>query len=317
MADLIDAETDAQRRQALAQAGGVLAKLYHSWRQDLIETRALVEAAIDFSDESDVATDAIDRATKRVTELQAAIRGHLADGNRGEIIRDGFRVVIAGRPNAGKSSLLNALARRDVAIVSDEPGTTRDILEVRLDVEGYPVVISDTAGLREAPGKVEQEGIRRALARTREADLVLWLIDATAPDWTVPPGIGEEATPVLTVLSKADSCPGHLHDRIPAETLQVSSRTGQGLATLTAYIAEEVKTRIGHDFAPPPSQQRHRNGLNSCLSALERYLATDSLSAELRADDLRRAADALGRIVGQIDPEEVLDAIFGRFCIGK
>jgi tRNA modification GTPase len=317
LADLIEAETEAQRRQALAQAGGVLARLYTHWRTELLEARALVEAAIDFSDEADVAADAVAKATAKVSSLQSEIRAHLADGNRGELIREGFRVVIAGRPNAGKSSLLNALARRDIAIVSDEPGTTRDVLEVRLDIAGYPVVISDTAGLRETSGKIEQEGIRRAMARTREAELVLWLVDATAPDMVVPPGIGEEATPVITVLSKADSLPGHLHDKIPGAALQVSSLTGHGLPELTAYIAEEVKTRLGGVSGPGPSQQRHRFGIESCLSALDRYLTAPSTDAELRAEDLRQAADALGRIVGVIEPEEVLGAIFGRFCIGK
>ena len=179
LADLIDAETAAQRRQALRQADGALARLYGGWRAELIEAMALLEAAIDFSDEGDVAHDAETMARAKVAALADAIARHLDDGHRGELVRDGFQVVLAGAPNSGKSSLLNALARRDVAIVSDEAGTTRDIIEVKLDLEGLPVVVSDTAGIREAAGKVEQEGIRRALQRAKQADLVVWLVDAT------------------------------------------------------------------------------------------------------------------------------------------
>src|SRR5262245_52978967 len=182
LADLIDAETAAQRRQALRQADGALARLYGGWREQLIEALALLEAAIDFSDEGDVARDAELMSRERVVILQDAIARHLDDGHRGELVRDGFQVVLSGAPNSGKSSLLNALARRDVAIVSDEAGTTRDVIEVKLDLEGLPVVVSDTAGIREAAGKVEQEGIRRALQRAEQADLVVWLVDATDAD---------------------------------------------------------------------------------------------------------------------------------------
>src|SRR5688572_16981171 len=182
LADLIDAETAAQRRQALRQVEGALAKLYAGWRQRLIEATALLEAAIDFSDEADVVSDAVGRAREEVEALQGEIGRHLDDGNRGGLVRDGFKVVLAGPPNVGKSSLLNALARRDVAIVSAEAGTTRDVIEVKLDLEGLPVVVSDTAGIRDSVGAVEREGIRRALARAQAADLVLWLVDAMVLD---------------------------------------------------------------------------------------------------------------------------------------
>lgn len=177
LADLIEAETDAQRRQALAQAGGSLSKLYESWRSRLIEIAALTEAAIDFSDEGDVSASAFAEARNRAVISKDEIAAHLNDGHRGEILRDGFRVALLGPPNAGKSSLLNALARRDAAIVSAEAGTTRDVIEVRLDLGGLPVIVSDTAGIREASSEIEREGIRRSLAAARDADLVIWLAE--------------------------------------------------------------------------------------------------------------------------------------------
>lgn len=317
LADLIDAETEAQRRQALVQAGGALSRLYDGWRARLIEARALLEAAIDFSDEADVAEGASRKGVQLAHELAAEIRAHLASANRGEIIREGFRVVIAGRPNAGKSSLLNALARRDAAIVSDEPGTTRDVVEVRLDLGGYPVILTDTAGVRETTAPVEKEGIRRTLAKAREADLVLWLTAGDIAQDPLPEGLAGPLTPVWRVLSKVDSAPGHLHDGSPPSPLQVSSLTGYGLEALTSRIAEEVEARLGDPNSPPPSRQRHVLGLECCLLALTRVTAGDETALELRAEDLRQAAEALGRIVGRIDPEEVLGAIFGRFCIGK
>jgi len=192
LADLIEAETEAQRRQAVRQMGGALSQLYEGWRARLVEALALIESAIDFSDEADVSANAFERARAIVGELQGALQGHLDDGNRGEILREGFRIVLAGPPNVGKSSLLNALARREAAIVSEEAGTTRDVIEVRLDLGGYPVVVSDTAGIREAQGAIEREGIRRTLAHAREADLVIWLSDATlseaAPPTELPSG---------------------------------------------------------------------------------------------------------------------------------
>ena len=189
LADLIDAETEGQRRQALAQASGALARLYEGWRAEIIAASALVEAAIDFSDEADVSERAVEQAEVKASSLLKQLSSHLADGHRGEILRDGFRIVLAGPPNVGKSSLLNALAKREAAIVSAEAGTTRDVIEVRLDLGGLPAVISDTAGIREATSSIEAEGIRRTLAQTRSADLVLWLIDVTAATPKPPPEV--------------------------------------------------------------------------------------------------------------------------------
>jgi tRNA modification GTPase len=370
LADLIDAETEAQRRQALAQASGGLARIYDGWRSALIEARALIEAAIDFADEGDVAADAVAEATARAAALRAGIAAHLAEANRGEIVREGFRVVLAGAPNVGKSSLMNALARREVAIVSEEPGTTRDVLEVRLDLGGHAVVLADTAGLRAAAGRVEEEGIRRAVARARAADLVLWVCDATAPPgpdarmsslgtigpepppaltvpaeagWPIgsrlaepgptgptssgtgfaPPGEPAAAgASILRVVNKIDALPEPLAARSPGPPgdlgeVPVSALTGAGLDELARRIAAEVERRLGAGTAPPPSRERHGAGLEACLAALDRFAAGPAAETELRAEDLRQAADALARIVGRIDAEHVLDAIFSRFCIGK
>ncbi len=320
LADLFEAETDAQRRQALRQAGGVLEKLYERWRSELIGAMALVEAAIDFSDEADVAADALRQARTGVIRLHHEIHLHLRDDNRGEIIRDGYRVVLAGPPNAGKSSLLNALARRDVAIVSDEPGTTRDVIEVRLDLAGLAVVVSDTAGIREARGKIEAEGIRRSLNQARQADLILWVEDQTAPVSPPPEDMSDRAKRLVRIASKADLTA----QADSARGLAVSAKTGAGLADLTEEIARRARARVGDDaalgLAPVLTQARHRAELEACAAALSDFLSDAEAHAsapELAAENLRLAARALGRITGRVDPEDVLGQIFSRFCIGK
>jgi tRNA modification GTPase len=313
LADLIDAETEAQRRQALNQMRGALSELYEGWRRDLIEASALAEAAIDFSDESDVAGDAFERARGIVEYLHGAMAAHLDDGNRGEILRDGFRVVLAGPPNAGKSSLLNALARRDAAIVSEEAGTTRDVIEVRLDLDGLPVIVSDTAGIREPQGAVEKEGIRRTLAHARDADLVVWLSDATAPPVPPPAEVsGRGETFFLPLASKMDIPGAAANGR-----LGISAKTGAGLSDLVATIAQRARERIGDLSAPAITRERHRQNLMACTGALQEFMAAPASEHELRAEDLRRAVQAIGRITGRVDVEDVLGEIFGRFCIGK
>jgi tRNA modification GTPase len=224
LADLVEAETAAQRRQALGQAGGKLYRLYEGWRQRLIGAMAQLEAAIDFSDEPDVAKGTANRARSEVKALAADISAHLDDGRRGELLREGFRVVLAGPPNAGKSSLLNALAQRDVAIVSEEPGTTRDVIEVRLDLGGLPVIVSDTAGLREAPGKVEQEGMRRTLKRAREAELIFWIIDVTAPPAQVPEELAARSNRVWPIANKMDLLPQGMLHPLPDGAIGISDK---------------------------------------------------------------------------------------------
>jgi tRNA modification GTPase len=310
LADLIDAETEAQRRQALAQAEGSLRALYEGWRAELLRAQALVEAGLDFADEGDVATDVALKAEAVVTPLLAAISTHLAD-RRGERLRDGVRIVIAGPPNVGKSSLLNVLAKRDVAIVSEEAGTTRDVLEVHLDLGGLPVILSDTAGLRETESKVEAEGVRRALSRTEGANVVLWLVDATAPVWEPPAALGSKAA--ICILNKIDLAPGGA----VRDCIQISAKTGQGLDQVIEALEEQAvlvaETGLG---SPLMTRARHRAELDGARAALDRF-GDPSLSPELKAEELRIAARHLGRLTGRIDVEEVLGAIFGEFCIGK
>ncbi len=319
LADLVDAETDAQRRQALAQAGGALARLYDGWRERVVSARALVEAVIDFSDEEDVAHNAVEQATTQVRALHNELCEHLSGSNRGEIIREGFRVVLAGRPNAGKSSLLNALARRDVAIVSPEAGTTRDVIEVRLDLGGYVVVLADTAGIRDAQGAVEREGIRRTLDRARTADLVLWLIDATEPKLPIPSEIVDSGAPRLTVLTKIDLVEDVQHEEnVSRESIfAISSVTGAGLDALTARLRREVEVSVSRGGDLVPTQERHRHALEAARINLAKFLASETLLPELAAEELRLAGDSLGRVVGRVDVEDILDQIFSRFCIGK
>lgn len=315
IADLVDAETEAQARQALRQAGGALARLYEGWRAQLIEALALSEAAIDFSDEGDVSDKANETARAAAADLARALRQHLDDGRRGEILREGFHVVIAGPPNVGKSSLLNAMARREAAIVSDEAGTTRDVIEVKLDLGGLPVVLSDTAGIREADGKVEREGIRRTIATAQSADLVVWMMDATDPQPDLPPDLAARSGPTLRALNKVDLM--RARPELQPGWLTLSLQTGEGVTELVSAIEREARSRIGVDAAPVITQARHRQQIGFCLDALEAYLSGPEEELELRAEDLRRAASALGRITGRVDVEDVLDQIFARFCIGK
>lgn len=318
LADLVDAETAAQRRQALRQAGGTLWEHYCGWRARLIEALALMEAAIDFSDEGDVAKDSASRARQKVQALHLEISRHLDDRHRGELIREGFQVVLAGPPNVGKSSLLNALARRDVAIVSEEAGTTRDVIEVKLDLDGLPLVVSDTAGIREASGKVEQEGIRRTLGRARGADLVLWVVDATDAETTrvpLPPDLQPERT--LVVVNKYDLLDPRVLQPLPDGALAVSALTGFGLDRLMRRLTAIVGARVGDLDVPVLTQARHRQQLERARAALSSFLAQPIEEIDLRAEDLRRASLALGRLTGAVDVEDVLGEIFSRFCIGK
>jgi tRNA modification GTPase len=311
LADLINAETEAQAKQALAQAEGGARALCASWREELIKAQALAEASLDFADEGDVAADAAVQADALVAKLHAAIGDALQD-RRGERLRDGFRVVIAGPPNVGKSSLLNALARRDVAIVSEEAGTTRDAIEVHLDLGGLPVIVTDTAGLREAQGAVEAEGIRRTLARVEEADLVIWLVDAShQPSAPIVSQFPPNSAHII-LQNKIDLAPF----TAIADGLAVSAKTGEGLPQLIERLSELASEGMAGGEPAVITRARHRAELQAAAEALARY-REERGGPELKAEELRIAARHLGSLTGNIDVEEVLGAIFSEFCIGK
>lgn len=313
LADLIDAETKAQRRQALRQSAGALREMGEQWREQIIHAASLVEAALDFSDEADVPELIDKQARPIVEELANSISGHLKSSGRGERLRDGLQVVLAGAPNAGKSSLLNALSRRDAAIVSDEPGTTRDVIEVHLDLDGWPVTLIDTAGLREAEGKIEQEGIRRTLERAEKADLVLWLVDAEDPVWEPAKGIGAREAAVITVLNKTDLA----QPKAKKGVIPISVKTGRGLDALLNHLTGKAAEYLDAGEPAIVTRARQRRELETCHQALQNFLQGDPDQLELRAEDLRSAGTALGRLSGRVDVEDVLDRIFGDFCIGK
>ncbi len=312
LADLVAAETEAQRRQALGQARGELRAAYDAWRARLMHARALCEAEIDFSDEDGV-EDAWPMARGLVAELYREMSVALAR-RAGERIRDGFVVVLLGAPNAGKSSLLNALVQRDAAIVAAEPGTTRDLIEVDLDVAGLPVKLVDTAGLRSDGGAVEREGMRRALARAAQADLSLWLSEDLR--MTVSPG--EIGAPVLRIATKADLFDSEAERMSSAGAdVVVSAHSGRGLDTLLGRIAEYLPN-VRPDQAPTLiTRARHREALARAQAALSAIVADRHLSLELAAEELRVATDAIGRITGKVDVEGLLDIVFRDFCIGK
>ncbi|MGE3627428.1 MAG: tRNA uridine-5-carboxymethylaminomethyl(34) synthesis GTPase MnmE [Hyphomicrobiales bacterium] len=311
LADLVDAETAAQRRQALRQTAGEARQRFERWREELLQAQAAVEAALDFSDEGDVPAEVERRGREIASRLAGEIGAVLAAGTGGERLRDGFRVVLAGPPNVGKSSLLNALARREAAIVSTEAGTTRDVIEVHLELDGWPVVLIDTAGIREARGQVEAEGIRRTLARAGDADLVLWIVDLTAPAWQ--PDARLAADVVLVLANKVDAkAPGN-----GKASLTISARTGEGLSELEAELASRAGAMLASAENAVVTRARHRQELTACRDALVRCREGDWDELELRAEDLRAASRALGRITGVSDVEDILDRLFAGFCIGK
>ncbi|MDR9783148.1 tRNA uridine-5-carboxymethylaminomethyl(34) synthesis GTPase MnmE [Rhizobium redzepovicii] len=310
LADLIGAETEMQRRLAVEQSAGGLSLIYDSWAERLTRARALIEAELDFPDEDDVPGSVSDIVWADMERLRDDIGQHLSAASAGEIIRDGFKVVIAGAPNAGKSSLLNALARREVAIVTDIAGTTRDVLQVDLDIDGYLIKLYDTAGLREADDRVEMEGVRRARVALRDADLVLLLVDMTNP---LLPDDLDQVAPHVTVGTKKD-----LVDVISGHyDLEISTTTGDGLSELRQVIGNSVATRFTGLSMAIPSRQRHKDSLAKCLAALENAISATDVNLELRTEQLRIAADYLGRITGRVDVEQLLGVIFSEFCIGK
>jgi len=311
LGDLVAAETEAQRRQALAQFRGALSAKVEAWRARLVEALALVEAAIDFSDE-DLRGDLPASARKIAGELAAEIKPVLADATRGERLREGFTVAIAGAPNVGKSTLLNRLAEREAAIVSPIPGTTRDAIEVALDLAGVPVVLVDTAGMRESDDPVEAEGVRRARARAAAADLVLWLGDNYRTD-ARPEAIARNVWAVRTKADLIDSAAQR--DLRNQGFIVVSAKTGFGIDELIAKLSNEAERLGGEPALVTRARQRH--ALAEAVRHLEAVLPAPPPPEEFIAEELRLAARALGRVTGRVDIDEVLDEIFKNFCIGK
>ena len=328
LADLIDAETEAQRRQALRQMGGVLGRRTEELRSRLLRALALLESDIDFDDEGDVPDGLPDAVLSDIVALEESVAALLADASRGERLREGVEVAIVGAPNAGKSSLLNALAQRDVAIVSEVAGTTRDVLEVHLDLGGLPVVLADTAGLRdlgrcgpETDGQteIEAQGIQRALARAERADIRIAIFDASTRDGLDPDTqrLCDETT--LVVANKADllEASARAGGEDPDAPILVSALTGEGLESLLATLTGQVESVLGSGGLGDAmvTRARHREALEDCRAALVR--ARNGENVELLAEDLRLAGRALARIVGRLDVEDILDVIFQEFCIGK
>ena len=312
-ADLVAAETDHQRRQALQQMDGALSRLYEDWRTLGLRTLAHLEAAIDFPDE-DLPDGVADEVRQGMQQLRAEILLHL-DDRRGERLRDGLQIAIIGPPNAGKSSLLNLLVRRDMAIVSETAGTTRDVIEAHLDLGGWPVVLADTAGLRRSDDAVEQEGIRRAQARAASAELRVLVLDATA-DWRsardalVAETIGWSPERDIVVVNKTD-----LAAIAEDDVMSLSTLSGDGLPALLARLEDAAATLMQEGGPPPLTRARHREALIDCHEALDRALVAPEIA--LAAEDLRLAMRALGRITGTVRIDELLDVIFRDFCIGK
>jgi tRNA modification GTPase len=328
VADLIAAETQAQRRQAFRQLKGLIGDRAEDWRRRLIAALAMIEARIDFSDEADVPENLVSPALGAVRQLRDEIAACLSDGGRGERLREGLVVAIAGPPNAGKSTLLNRLARREAAIVSPYPGTTRDVIEVHLDLAGYPLTLLDTAGIRDSDDPVEQEGVRRARDRSAAADLILWVIDASAAGGaTIEVGQRPAAAEVWLLRNKIDLVTSGAAGCTPSNeseakdginrSLTISAAAGTRIDALVAALAGYAKEYFSAVESALVTRARHRQAIADAVAALDRALAEQSGAEELLAEELRSAATALGRLTGRVDVEDILDVIFRDFCIGK
>jgi tRNA modification GTPase len=312
--DLIHADTDRQRRQALRQLKGLLGDRARDWRGRIIEASALIEAGIDFSDEGDLPAELIAPALAKVKALLAEIEEVLAGQGRSERLRDGLVVAIAGPPNVGKSTLMNQLARREVAIVSPHAGTTRDVIEVQLDLDGYPVTVIDTAGIRETDDPVEQEGVRRARARAADADLVLWLADFS------PVTVQHDgAAPVWMVRNKIDleAASRPLADPSGQGVFHISASRGDGLPELIAALVGFAQNYFGGSEGGLIGRTRQRTLLQDAAASLRRCVQVVGQGEELAAEELRMGAHSLGRLLGRVDVEDILDVIFREFCVGK
>ncbi|MCT4634780.1 MAG: tRNA uridine-5-carboxymethylaminomethyl(34) synthesis GTPase MnmE [Rickettsiales bacterium] len=310
LADLIESETIIQQQQAMRQMQGNLANLYEDWKLKLIHVLALIEAFLDFP-EDDIPNEVIDQVNNEVTLLKKNLESHLNDNNRGEILRRGIHVAILGAPNVGKSSLLNYLAKRDVAIVSSIAGTTRDIIEVHLDLAGYPVTIADTAGIRESEDIIEREGIDRAHMKAENADIKIVIMAANDKKSLAPEISAIMDKNTIIVINKIDQDSVVKHE----DAIEISVKENLGLDLFLEKLSSEISNKFSPSSDPIITRERHRRYLNDCLESLNCFTLDNQL--ELACEDLRLAARALGQIVGNIDVETILDEIFIKFCIGK
>lgn len=313
LADLLHADTEMQRRLAVEQSTGKLSSLYDGWADRLTRARAFIEAELDFADEEDVPDSVANQVWIQMKALLGEIDNHLTGAHSAEIIRDGLKIALVGEPNVGKSSLLNALSGRDVAIVTDIAGTTRDILNVDLNLGGYLVTLSDTAGIRETSDAVEKEGVKRAVAKAAAADLVLHLVDTDSiPKQT---SISVTSDKHILVRSKSDTRNGKA---LPTEfALQLSVETGEGLEQLKSFIKDYIDNRLGSASMLAPVRQRHQKRLEETRNYVSDALQSEGQDLAIRSEYLRLAASSLGRITGRVDVEDLLGVIFSEFCIGK
>ncbi|KAG8454892.1 hypothetical protein GDO86_001208 [Hymenochirus boettgeri] len=338
LGDLIHAETEIQRRQALRQMSGELGQLYQQWSKRLLKALAHIEAFIDFSEDENVEENVLSTVDIEVQKLQEELKEHLRDNRRGERLRDGFHVVLAGATNAGKSSLLNVTSQKPAAIVSPIPGTTRDVLETVLNIGGYPVIMSDTAGLRKSEDPVEKEGVKRAKERLGDADILIAVADANEVPATkasllayiksiLCSSLTEDNREVILVLNKCDL----LHQPVLSKVQELcksselptacllSCHTGKGVGDFLNILKKKLEKICGDPLngAPSLTQTRHRMHLSNCLGALEKYTAYRVQDLVLAAEELRIGHKELGAITGRVRVEEILDVIFRDFCIGK
>lgn len=308
LADLIDAETIQQKKQALRQMDGDMSRYFQSLRDGVVQCLALLEAYIDFPDE-DIPESVLQELARDIDTLRNDLKSVLADRKCGERLRDGLHAVILGAPNAGKSSLMNAIAKRDVAIVSHKAGTTRDVIEAHIDIGGFPVVLIDTAGLRDSDEDIEQEGIRRALQRADSADVRLLLFDGTKGQDEATRAIMSEGD--IIIISKCDL----IRTKQNPDGIHVSTVTGEGVDTVLAALEKRLTSFFSSDVAPVITRTRHRALLTEALACLERY--SPEMPLEIGCEELRLAGQAIGKITGKIQTDDILDIVFKRFCIGK